>query len=76
MRKPYTKTMKALWAANEVMRSMYQIAIREGRDTNWPPFIERLKKELQVQHELMYPDQYLNKKQWCAISGFDFSIIL
>jgi hypothetical protein len=61
--KANSKILEALYSANGVMRSMYQIAAREGRDTNWGPFIKALEKELQVQHEIMYPDRYFKKKK-------------
>jgi hypothetical protein len=58
-----SKILEALYSANGVMRSMYQIAAREGRYTNWRTFIKVLEKELQVQHEIMYRDRYFKKKK-------------
>lgn len=47
---------EALAEANEVLRSAYQIAARQGRDTNWDVYIERLHDVLAKQHAIMYPD--------------------
>lgn len=35
--------------ANELLRSAYQIAQREGKDTNWPAFIQNVERELMLQ---------------------------
>ncbi len=45
----------SLHEANDICRSAYQIAARNGAETNWTPFTERLKDALKRQHEIMYP---------------------
>jgi len=45
----------ALKDANDLCRSAYQVAIREGRETNWPSFRDRLSESLAHQHRVMYP---------------------
>jgi len=39
----------SLSKSNELLRSAYQIAQREGKNTNWEAFINNLRKELLVQ---------------------------
>lgn len=49
------KLEAALNDANDVLRSTYQIADRNGVDTNWPSFKEQVKRVLNQQHAIMYP---------------------
>ena len=49
---------KALESANEMCRSAFQIAQREGVDTNWETFKNRLDESLKIQHQVMHPAQY------------------
>jgi hypothetical protein len=47
-----------LHEANEVCRSAYEIACREGCfATNWGPFIVRLRAALANQHDALYPKE-------------------
>lgn len=46
---------EALADANEICRSTYQIAERNGAEVNWTPFKERLRRSLNLQHSIMYP---------------------
>jgi hypothetical protein len=41
--------------ANRLCRSAMQIALRDGRDTNWPAFRNQLEASLKRQHGIMYP---------------------
>lgn len=45
--------IKALKDANDNCRSALSIASREGRETNWSPFRERLNESLALQHEAL-----------------------
>lgn len=47
----------ALKEANDVLRSTWQIAAREGKDTNWETFASRVHVVLMAQHRLMHPEQ-------------------
>lgn len=49
------KLRTALKDANDLCRSAYQVAIREGRETNWPAFRDCLSESLDRQHRVMYP---------------------
>lgn len=49
------KLRTALRDANDLCRSAYQVAVREGRETNWPAFRDRLSESLDRQHRVMYP---------------------
>ena len=40
--------------ANDVLRSAYMIASRQGVQTNWDAFTRRVKKVLEQQHKLLY----------------------
>jgi hypothetical protein len=44
-----------LFRANDVLRSMYQIVDREGKDTNWQAIRNQLIAVLAEQHQAMYP---------------------
>jgi hypothetical protein len=44
----------ALKNANEMCRSAFQIAQREGKDTNWEAFKNRLHESLIIQHNVLY----------------------
>jgi len=48
--------MARLREANSLLRSAASIASREGSQTNWRAFAGQVKKELQREHPLMYPD--------------------
>ena len=48
---------EALREANEVCRSAYQIAVRDGRETNWDAWIARLEKSLRLQHAALSFDE-------------------
>ncbi len=41
--------------SNDILRSMYQIAARGGKETNWEAFMVRLEDELKRQHHIMHP---------------------
>lgn len=41
--------------ANEVCRSAHEIAKRDGAETNWEAFRNRLRVALANQHAIMYP---------------------
>lgn len=41
--------------ANEICRSAHEIAKRDGADTNWEAFRNRLTVALMNQHSIMYP---------------------
>jgi hypothetical protein len=43
-----------LKAANEVLRSAHSIAVREGKDTNWRAFLEKVKAEIVAEHEIVF----------------------
>ncbi len=47
--------MSALKEANEMCRSAYSIAERQGKETNWDAFSAKLSKQLDVQHKIIYP---------------------
>lgn len=51
----YAERDEALAYANELCRSAFQIASRQGRDTNWSGFANRLMEALAQQHRVMYP---------------------
>ena len=57
-------TAKALYerleASNELLRSAGAVAKRhlDQQGTNWDGFHKQIAKELQVQHEIMYPHRY------------------
>lgn len=54
MRTPAALTLfAALQAANEICRSTYEIAAREGRKTNWPAFRALLAKQLEAQYAIL-----------------------
>jgi hypothetical protein len=46
---------KMLTNANELLRSAYQIAKREGESTNWEAWVYQLKNGLDDQHAVMHP---------------------
>ena len=48
--------MARLREANSLLRSAASIASRAGSQTNWRAFAGQVKKELQREHPLMYPD--------------------
>lgn len=41
--------------SNSLLRSSYQIALRDGNKTNWEAFRNQLHLALIRQHEIMYP---------------------
>lgn len=45
----------ALLEANDICRSMYQVAARDGVNTTWSTLHHRLDRALTHQHEVMYP---------------------
>ncbi len=45
--------LAALKGANEICRSAFQIAERQGRDTNWATFCEQLVQQLKIQQRLV-----------------------
>lgn len=45
---------EALVDTNEVLRTTYQIALRNGANTNWPPFTSRVEDILERQHRILY----------------------
>lgn len=47
----------ALESANEICRSAFAIADREGQTTNWQAFRARAKESLAIQHRVLYPEQ-------------------
>lgn len=48
---------KALESANEICRSAFAIADREGATTNWQAFRARAKDSLALQHSVLFPGQ-------------------
>ena len=49
------KLRAALQDANDLCRSAYQVAVREGRETNWNAFRDCLSESLDRQNRVMYP---------------------
>lgn len=47
-----------LLEANDVLRTSMAIAERDGLDTGWEPFRRKLRKVLEKQHKILYPDIY------------------
>lgn len=43
----------ALKNANEICRSAYQIAAREGKNTNWEAFKNQCEKSLEIQLDVI-----------------------
>lgn len=62
---PMTPSVKdlreALSEANEVLRSTHHIAMREGMETNWGGFLQRVQDVLANQHALLVKDH----DRWC-----------
>jgi hypothetical protein len=56
------KLMLMIQEANEVLRSVWQIAERNG-EADWQNFRVRLSKILDEQHRLMYPGNYSDNGQ-------------
>lgn len=50
-----TYEQELILKANEMLRSAYSIADREGNDTNWKAFKNKLKWVLDEQHRYLYP---------------------
>lgn len=48
---------EALESANQMCRSAMSIAERKG-EANWEAFRDRLKESLELQHRVMYPENY------------------
>lgn len=46
---------KLLGTANSLLRSAYQIALREGEYTNWKDFRDRVYEELLSEHKILHP---------------------
>lgn len=51
-----------LYKTNDLLRSAYQIAKREGESTNWEGFLKQLNQQLQINHEILYNDDISNNK--------------
>lgn len=47
---------KHLKRANELLRSAYHIAVKEGKNTNWEAFIKKAEEELLEQHIILNPN--------------------
>lgn len=45
--------VRLLEKPNELLRSAYQIALREGSETNWQAFTKQLKAELDREHQII-----------------------
>ena len=58
-----TALCEALEEANQMLRSTWQIAERDGATTNWGAFKARLHKVLESEHRLMYPHMYPRQLQ-------------
>lgn len=52
--------------ANELLRSAYQIAEREGKDTNWEAFKNNLRTELLKQAQTTYTDEQTMLRATCT----------
>lgn len=52
----HTEAELELDEVNSLLRSAYQIALRDGKDTNWEAWRNQLFKVLKKQHKLMYPN--------------------
>lgn len=52
---------QALENPNELLRSAFAIAKRDGLDTNWEPFRRRLIEELRRERKIMYPKAQLEQ---------------
>lgn len=53
--------LEALKPANEILRSAWQISVREAehsKTTNWESWLKQLANELRREHILMYPDEH------------------
>ena len=48
---------EALTEANDMLRSAYQVAKRDGAETGWEAFRTRLAAVLKKQHAIMYPKE-------------------
>jgi hypothetical protein len=48
--------------SNEFLRTFYQVVLRKGVTTYWEGLEERLKKELDLQHKIMYPNSPIYDK--------------
>jgi hypothetical protein len=58
--------------SNEILRSAYAIAMRNGKDTDWDGFRKKLDIRLDVQHKIMYPKTDSKKeevKAVCSVCG-------
>jgi len=53
-------------AANELLRSAYQIAEREGKDTNWEAFKNNLQAELLTQTQAPDTDEQTILRATCT----------
>lgn len=56
--------LELLEDANEVLRSTYSIAMREGKQVGWKYFQKRVQKTLKRQHKIMYPER--SHKECCG----------
>lgn len=45
---------KMLFESNELLRSSYSIALREGQETNWPAYKTKLYELLKRQQQYLY----------------------
>lgn len=48
------KQKAALAEANEVLRSAYSVAARQGKETNWEAFTNRVDGVLKAQHPMIF----------------------
>lgn len=53
-------------AANELLRSAYQIAERQGKDTNWEAFKNNLQSELLKQAQATDADEQTTLRATCT----------
>lgn len=59
--------MAMIKEANEMLRSAYAVAEREGGCTNWEAFRNRLKAVLEQQHRVMYPKSVSGTSKTCVM---------
>ena len=56
----YNQLQIALKDANDLCRAAYQIAKRDGKNTNWKSFRDCLSESLDRQHRVMHPKNNLS----------------
>ena len=54
----FDELKKLLLESNGALRSSYQIALREGRDTNWESYAKKLADLLERQHKVIYSNSW------------------